>query len=126
MSFRKLEKTDSKLIGDFSSKHALEVIPGPRAKFKYISVQSLARLLKEGQSNISEVVILDARYGYEFNGGHIQNAINISSEVRNFYIGVTRLDSDIIPREVMVEKWRNPKWNNYSKTKRTSILIKDE
>ena len=32
-------------------------------------------------SNISEVVILDARYGYEFNGGHIQNAINISSEV---------------------------------------------
>jgi len=77
---RKLEKVDSKLIGDFSSNHALEVIPGPRAKFKYISVQSLAELMKYGQPNISEVVILDARYGYEFNGGHIQNAVNISSE----------------------------------------------
>ena len=80
------------MIGDFSSKHALEVIPGPRAKFKYISVQSLARLLKEGQSNIAEVVILDARYGYEFNGGHIQNAINISSEVIPDFIGSPILD----------------------------------
>ena len=83
--FRKLEKVDSKLIGDFSSNHALEVIPGPRAKFKYISVQSLAQLMKYGQPNISEVVILDARYGYEFNGGHILNAVNISSEVKYYW-----------------------------------------
>ena len=79
-----MKKSEQNLkIGDLSTTHALPVVPGPRgSKFVYISAESVANLIRQGFPTVNEVLIVDTRYGYEFNGGHIKNAINVSSQVR--------------------------------------------
>ncbi|CAG9321432.1 unnamed protein product [Blepharisma stoltei] len=44
----------------------------------YISPQSLADLL-DNKISIEKYLVIDARYPYEYEGGHIQSAVNISS-----------------------------------------------
>ena len=95
-TFGKLDGVSPKtnLIGDLSVQHALPVVPGPRDKYTYISVDTMATLLREhsnsykrdklrrkSNNKIDRIIIIDARYGYEFNGGHIRGADNIPSQV---------------------------------------------
>lgn len=62
--------------------HSLPITDGPRgAKFKYLEINVLRDLLLNGRKDIDRVEIVDARYAYEFNGGHIKNAHNIASQV---------------------------------------------
>ena len=55
---------------------------GPRGSFKYIEPMSLRDLLVNGHPNVGRIEIIDARYPYEFKGGHIKGALNVASQVR--------------------------------------------
>ncbi|CAH6721388.1 putative M-phase inducer phosphatase [[Candida] jaroonii] len=46
-----------------------------------IDEDSLFKLINDGfEHNFKDIVIIDCRFDYEFNGGHIKNAINISKQ----------------------------------------------
>lgn len=75
-----ISSADPSLIGDFSKSYALPLIQGKHQDLKSISVDVLAQVL-EGHYNhlIEDLVIVDCRYPYEYNGGHIRGAKNIFS-----------------------------------------------
>jgi hypothetical protein len=60
----------------------LNIVNGPRGSFKYIEPMSLKDLLVNGHPNVGRIEIIDARYPYEFKGGHIKGALNVASQVR--------------------------------------------
>ncbi|CBY10106.1 unnamed protein product [Oikopleura dioica] len=64
------------LVGDFSRKQALPTTTsGRHSDLKYISTQTMVDML---QGNIPlDYLIVDARYPYEYNGGHIKGAKNL-------------------------------------------------
>lgn len=63
------------LIGDFSKPCALPIIMGRHPDLKTIAPETVANLLQ--RSRKVEFSIIDCRYPYEFNAGHIQTAQNI-------------------------------------------------
>jgi len=78
------EKEDNgmHLIGDFSQSFILPLLSfGRHADLRSISPDTLAQLL-EGVYNdcIDSYLIIDCRYPYEYEGGHIRGAVNIFSK----------------------------------------------
>jgi len=68
------------LIGDCSKPYALPIVAGKHQDLKYISVDILAQVLEGHYKDlIEECVVVDCRYPYEYNGGHIKGAKNIYS-----------------------------------------------
>ena len=66
------------VIGDFSGTHSLQTTPGCHSDVQYITPQTLESLLTAtNKQEDKNVLIVDCRYPYEFNGGHIQSAVNI-------------------------------------------------
>ncbi|XP_014358549.2 M-phase inducer phosphatase 1-B isoform X1 [Papilio machaon] len=66
------------LIGDFSLPFALPLTNGDHADLKSISCDTLAALLRgEFHTSISQYQVIDCRYPYEFDGGHILGAVNL-------------------------------------------------
>ncbi|XP_054264484.1 M-phase inducer phosphatase-like isoform X2 [Macrosteles quadrilineatus] len=69
---------EEELIGDFSKRFALPLIPGSHQDLKSISPSTLARLINgEFGDTIASFQIIDCRYPYEFEGGHIRGARNM-------------------------------------------------
>ncbi|XP_051000609.1 M-phase inducer phosphatase 2 [Acomys russatus] len=69
------------LIGDYSKAFLLQTVDGKHQDLKYISTETMVALLTGKFSNIVEkFVIVDCRYPYEFEGGHIKNAVNLPLE----------------------------------------------
>jgi rhodanese-related sulfurtransferase len=105
-----MKVANANLIGDLSLEHSLELSVGPRAKFKYITAETLYNFMLFGHSDIQSLQIIDSRYKYEFDGGHIKGAINIPSAGKNAKVTADRLSlffdnlSDFEPtkRRVMV------------------------
>ena len=81
-----MKVANANLIGDLSLEHSLELSVGPRAKFKYITAETLYNFMLFGHSNIQSLQIIDSRYKYEFDGGHINGAINIPSAVSSLLL----------------------------------------
>ncbi|XP_067858115.1 cell division cycle 25 homolog d isoform X1 [Heptranchias perlo] len=79
---KQIPDSDEKgLIGDFSKACVLPVEEGKHQDLKYISVQTLAALLAGGFEHVvDECVIVDCRYPYEYDGGHIKGALNLYTE----------------------------------------------
>ncbi len=76
-----LSCSDPSLIGDFSKSYALPLIPGKHQDLKSISVEVLAQVIKGYYNDlIEDYTIVDCRYPYEYNGGHIKGAKNIYSQ----------------------------------------------
>ena len=77
-----LSEQDPDLIGDFSLPYALPVCSGKHSDLKTISPETLAALLR-GQYNktIDSHTIIDGRYPYEYEGGHIIGAKNIYNKL---------------------------------------------
>lgn len=77
---RAVQRADSNpgLIGDCSRSHALPLISGKHQDLKSISPSTVADLIsgRYGEE-ISKFTIVDCRYPYEFEGGHIQGATNL-------------------------------------------------
>lgn len=75
-----LSCSDPSLIGDFSKSYALPLIQGKHQDLKTISVDVLAQVMKGHYNDlIEDYTIVDCRYPYEYNGGHIKGAKNIYS-----------------------------------------------
>lgn len=69
------------LIGDFSKSYILPLTEGRHRDLKSISVETMAALV-HGSFNdqIASVKIIDCRYPYEFEGGHIRGAKNLYTQ----------------------------------------------
>ncbi|XP_045190090.2 M-phase inducer phosphatase 1-like [Mercenaria mercenaria] len=66
------------LVGDCSKTHCLPTYGGKHQDLKYISSSTLSQVIRgEYGQEIEKAVIVDCRYPYEFQGGHIQGAKNL-------------------------------------------------
>lgn len=69
------------LIGDFSKPYVLPLIPGRHRDLKSISSETVARLLRgEFDDKVANYRIIDCRYPYEYEGGHIRGAKNLYTQ----------------------------------------------
>ncbi|XP_052271735.1 M-phase inducer phosphatase-like [Dreissena polymorpha] len=72
----RLESHD--LIADGSRGYTLPTIPGKHSDLKSISADTMAEVLNGVYSDrLHKVTIVDCRYPYEFEGGHIRGAVNM-------------------------------------------------
>lgn len=70
--------SDSNLIGDFSQAHILPLIEGRHTDLKSITAATMRKLLLgEFDERVNTFKVIDCRYPYEFEGGHIIGALNL-------------------------------------------------
>ncbi|XP_050313133.1 M-phase inducer phosphatase-like [Anthonomus grandis grandis] len=70
--------SEDDLIADFSKSCSLPLTTSRHQDLKAINSSTLERLINgEFSDNIGSFKIIDCRYPYEYNGGHIKGAINI-------------------------------------------------
>ncbi|KAJ8680312.1 hypothetical protein QAD02_016099 [Eretmocerus hayati] len=70
--------TDAGLTGDFSKSCALPLAMGQHEDLKSITVDTLSRLIKgDFNDKVSDFKIVDCRYPYEYEAGHIEGALNL-------------------------------------------------
>ncbi|MEQ2283824.1 hypothetical protein AMECASPLE_015473 [Ameca splendens] len=92
-----LDKADgsNELIGDFTKPFILPTVEGKHQDLKYITSEMMVAALS-GQFDhlVDQIIIIDCRYPYEFEGGHIKGARNLHQEdqVEDFL-----LNTPIIP-----------------------------
>ncbi|XP_039607864.1 M-phase inducer phosphatase 2 [Polypterus senegalus] len=77
-----IENDTPELIGDFSKPFILPTVEGKHQDLKYITPEMMVAVLNGEFSHLVEqFVIIDCRYPYEFDGGHIKGALNLHMEV---------------------------------------------
>nr|XP_042137651.1 M-phase inducer phosphatase 1 isoform X4 [Peromyscus maniculatus bairdii] len=84
-----LDSDPRDLIGDFSKGYLFHTVSGKHQDLKYISPEIMASVLNGKFANlIKEFVIIDCRYPYEYEGGHIKGAVNLhmEEEVEDFLL----------------------------------------
>ncbi|XP_029901130.1 M-phase inducer phosphatase 2 [Myripristis murdjan] len=69
------------LIGDFTKPFVLPTVEGKHQDLKYITSEIMVAALN-GQFNhmVERIIVIDCRYPYEFEGGHIKGALNLHEE----------------------------------------------
>ncbi|NWV03678.1 MPIP2 phosphatase, partial [Ptilonorhynchus violaceus] len=73
-----LASDDQELIGDFSKAYVLPTVEGKDPSLKYISPGTLAAVLTGHFSScIESSIVVDCRYPYEYEGGHVKGAVNL-------------------------------------------------
>ncbi|XP_071089308.1 M-phase inducer phosphatase-like [Haliotis cracherodii] len=77
----RMESEEANLIGDGTRAHSLPTIKGRHKDLKSVSPLTVSQLLA-GKYNdvISGYQIIDCRYPYEYEGGHIEGALNLHTE----------------------------------------------
>nr|XP_054766531.1 M-phase inducer phosphatase 2-like [Lytechinus pictus] len=76
-----VEGSQNNLTGDRTKACCLPLVTGKQKDLKCVSPETMNRLLRsEYSQEIGECHVIDCRYPYEFNGGHIKGAINIYEE----------------------------------------------
>ncbi|KAM9593205.1 M-phase inducer phosphatase 1 isoform 2-T2 [Trichechus inunguis] len=84
-----LDSDPRDLIGDFSKGYLFHTVAGKHQDLRYISPEIMASVLNGKFANlIKEFVIIDCRYPYEYEGGHIKGAVNLhmEEEVEDFLL----------------------------------------
>ncbi|XP_075403390.1 M-phase inducer phosphatase 1 isoform X3 [Tenrec ecaudatus] len=84
-----LDNDPRDLIGDFSKGYLFHTVSGKHQDLKYISPEIMASVLNGKFTNlIKEFLIIDCRYPYEYEGGHIKGAVNLhmEEEVEDFLL----------------------------------------
>ncbi|XP_036413333.1 cell division cycle 25 homolog d [Colossoma macropomum] len=75
--------TDQRLIGDFSKQHVLPVDCVDHQDLHCVSAQTVAALIRgQFSSVVEDFLIIDCRYPYEYQGGHIKGAVNLYTEAQ--------------------------------------------
>ncbi|NXD18219.1 MPIP1 phosphatase, partial [Nothocercus nigrocapillus] len=76
-----LDSDQRDLIGDFSKGYLFHTVDGKHQDLKYIDSEMIVSVLTgKFASFIEECVIIDCRYPYEYEGGHIKGAVNLHME----------------------------------------------
>uniref|UniRef100_A0A8C9V2M3 M-phase inducer phosphatase n=1 Tax=Scleropages formosus TaxID=113540 RepID=A0A8C9V2M3_SCLFO len=78
----KLLENDTKdLIGDFTKPFLLATVEGKHQDLKYITSEVMVSVLSGKFEHLVErTLVIDCRYPYEFEGGHIKGALNLHQE----------------------------------------------
>jgi rhodanese-related sulfurtransferase len=101
------------LIADGSRDYTLPTIPGKHSDLASITVDTMADVLLGRYSDkFGKVTIVDCRYPYEFEGGHIRGAVNMytKDEVHSLLrIPVTSEKPDILIFHCEFSSERGPK-----------------
>lgn len=77
------------LIGDFTKPFVLPTVDGKHQDLKYITPEMMVAALNGQFSHLVEhMFVIDCRYPYEFEGGHIKGALNLHHEeqVEEFFL----------------------------------------
>lgn len=75
------EGGSNELIGDFTKPFVLPTVEGKHQDLKYItSDMMVAALTGQFDHVVEQVIVIDCRYPYEFEGGHIKGALNLHQE----------------------------------------------
>ena len=76
LAVERLETCD--LVADGSRNYTLPTISGKHSDLKSISADTMADVLAGRYSDrLHKVTVVDCRYPYEYEGGHIQDAVNL-------------------------------------------------
>ncbi|XP_046358403.2 M-phase inducer phosphatase-like [Haliotis rufescens] len=91
------------LIGDGSQNHSLPTIQGRHKDLKSVAPHTVSQLLA-GQYDdvISSYRIIDCRYPYEYEGGHIEGAENLHNETLITDLVTSLQGRDSIQRNILV------------------------
>ncbi|XP_025904656.1 M-phase inducer phosphatase 2 [Nothoprocta perdicaria] len=93
------------LIGDFSKAYLLQTVEGKHQDLKYISPEMMVAVLTgQFSSLIESCVIVDCRYPYEYEGGHIKGAVNLPLEqdVEEFLLKKPIVPFDAAKRVIVI------------------------
>ncbi|NXD05264.1 MPIP2 phosphatase, partial [Certhia familiaris] len=96
---------NNELIGDFSKPHLLPTVEGKDPALKYISPGTLAAVLRGHFSSIIESsIVVDCRYPYEYEGGHIKGAVNLplQRDVEEFLLEQPFVPLDASRRAIII------------------------
>ncbi|XP_066516856.1 cell division cycle 25 homolog d isoform X2 [Hoplias malabaricus] len=75
--------TEKRFIGDFSQQYVLPVECVDHQDLHCVSAQTVASLIRGQYSSVvEEFLIIDCRYPYEYQGGHIKGAVNLYTETQ--------------------------------------------
>jgi rhodanese-related sulfurtransferase len=70
--------TEPRLVSDGSRENTLPTISGKHKDLNAITPDTMSRVLEVAYSDrIDQLTVIDCRYPYEFEGGHIKGAINL-------------------------------------------------
>ncbi|XP_054846484.1 M-phase inducer phosphatase 2-like isoform X2 [Eublepharis macularius] len=100
-----LDNDNREMIGDFSKAYLLQTVEGKHQDLKYISPEMMVAVLNGHFSSVIEsCVIVDCRYPYEYEGGHIKGAINLPLEkdVEDFLLKKPIVPFDAAKRVIVV------------------------
>nr|XP_060635640.1 M-phase inducer phosphatase 2 [Anolis sagrei ordinatus] len=100
-----LDNDQRELIGDFSKAYILQTVEGKHQDLKYISAEMMVAVLTgQFSSLIESCVVVDCRYPYEYEGGHIKGAVNLPLEkdVEEFLLRKPMVPSDSSKRVIVV------------------------
>ncbi|XP_072221543.1 M-phase inducer phosphatase 2 [Leuresthes tenuis] len=102
-----LDKVDgsNELIGDFTKPFVLPTVKGKHQDLKYItSEMMMAALTNQFDHIVEQVIVIDCRYPYEFEGGHIKGALNLHQEdqVEDFLLKTPIVPSSPEKRVVII------------------------
>ena len=98
------KESESSLVGDCSRSHCLPTVPGKQQDLKYITPETMADVLT-GRMALPENTtyhVIDCRYPYEFEGGHIPGAMNLHTQeklstfVNNYHQAVEKKNTILI------------------------------
>ncbi|XP_056327326.1 LOW QUALITY PROTEIN: M-phase inducer phosphatase 2 [Danio aesculapii] len=78
---RMLDTDPSNVIGDFTKAPALPTVQGKHQELKYITPEIMVKAMSgQFQDLVERMFVIDCRYPYEYEGGHIKGALNLHQE----------------------------------------------
>ncbi|XP_028843070.1 LOW QUALITY PROTEIN: M-phase inducer phosphatase 2 [Denticeps clupeoides] len=100
-----LDSESSNVIGDFTKPFALPTVEGKHQDLKYITPEMMVAALKGRFDHLVErLLVIDCRYPYEYDGGHIKGALNLHQEdqIEDFLLKAPILPTCMGKRVVVV------------------------